>query len=616
MSDDIAFMSATKLGALGGAPGAAPAEAPERSSRSMQTAHAVGRRPAQNWVLDPVQDTVLIIAAPLLVLAIALLAFRMLPATSATSLIIVSHVVLTVAHHLPTFIRIYGDVELFRRYRWSFVLAPVIPLAFSAGVLAYINYRGLPIEYFLYLYIMLALWDPWHFLRQHYGFMRIYDRGNEAPKSLAARMDLTLCSVWFVYIMLASGAWLAGMFQDLYASANLPVIAALAPDAIARVTSVMRDIALLVTATYVIYLAWCWRRGYFVSRAKLALIVATFGVMYLMYAPNAWMQSLAPEWTFKVGFAALGIVHMTQYLAIVWRYNRRIGQLPGRARPGVFARLHARGGWVVAVFYVLVCLAYGEIITTVHDNRLLMSVLLAVGFTSTLMHYYFDGFIWKLRHRQNREGLALTTEREPSDAATDGIGPAQAEKPSIAGRLGGAANLSATTEGAASDRGLSPRQVLTRQFLYFGVPMLVLSIGAISQWGEISRGYIHDMYAAYQASQRGDAEQVLRNAQVAFTAMERDLPISQRLAALDPTAAREADLAFLVYNHSYYANVVLPALTGQAERRERHRLEVSEAIERLEHAIQMGGPIGHPGRENLTRDDARRTLASWQRLIA
>jgi hypothetical protein len=598
-------MSATKLGGL------------RRAERS----------PTQNWVLDPVQDSVLIIAAPLLVLAIALLAFRMLPAASATSLIIVSHVVLTVAHHLPTFIRIYGDVDLFRRYRWSFVLAPVIPLAFSAGVLAYINYRGLPIEYFLYLYIMLALWDPWHFLRQHYGFMRIYDRGNEAPKALAARMDLTLCSVWFVYIMLASGAWLAGMFQDLYASANMPVIVAIAPDAIARVTSVMRDIALLVTAAYVIYLVWCWRRGYFVSRAKLALIVATFGVMYLMYAPNAWMQSLAPEWTFKVGFAALGIVHMTQYLAIVWRYNRRIGQMPGRARPGVFARLHARGGWVVALFYVLVCLGYGEIITTVHDSRWLMSVLLAVGFTSTLMHYYFDGFIWKLRHRQNREGLALATERELSGA--DGTGPAQAKKPSIAGRLGGAASLSPATEGAASKaslsaaaggdgstEGLSARQVLGRQMFYFGVPMLVLSIGAISQWGEISRGYIHDMYAAYQASQRGDAEQVLRNAQVAFTAMERDLPISRRLTALDPTAAREADLAFLVYNHSYYANVVLPALTGQAERRERHRLEISEAIARLEHAIQMGGPIGHPGRENLTRDDARRTLASWQRLIA
>jgi hypothetical protein len=384
--------------------------------------------------------------------------------------------------------------------------------------------------------------------------------------------------------MLASGAWLAGMLQDLYVTARIPAIMTIAPDAIARVTLVMRDIALLVTAAYIGYLAWCWRRGYFISIAKLALIAITFGVMYLMYAPNAWMRELAPEWTFKVGFAALGIVHMTQYLAIVWRYNRRLGQMPGRSRAGVFTRLHARGGWLIALGYVLVCLAYGEIITTVHDNRLLMSVLLAVGFTSTLMHYYFDGFIWKLRQRPNREGLALVTEHD--------------------------------AVGAVPKAALTARHVLGRQLLYFGVPMLVLSVGAISQWGESARGYVQHMYAAYQANQNGDSEQALRNAQLAFTAMERDLPMAQRLTRLDPTASREADLAFLVYNHSYYANVVLPALVGQPERRDRHRQHVGEAIELLERALGAGGPLGHPGRENLSREDARRTLASWQRQIA
>src|SRR4029079_5555885 len=127
------------------------------------------------------------------------------------------------------------------RYRWSVLLAPVTPRAFSAAVLTYINYRGLPVEYFLYLYIMLALWDPWHFLRQHYGFMRVYDRGNEAPKSLASRMALTLCSAWFVYIMLASGAWLAGTLQDMYSTANIPAILAIAPGVIAWATQAMRD---------------------------------------------------------------------------------------------------------------------------------------------------------------------------------------------------------------------------------------------------------------------------------------------------------------------------------------------------------------------------------------
>ena len=68
-------------------------------------------------------------------------------------------------------------------------------------------------------------------------------------------------------------------------------------------------------------------------------------------------------------------------------------------------------GWWLAAVYVLVCLAYGSGLTQVHDSRWLMSVLLAVGFTSTLLHYYFDGFIWKVRHAQNRENLGLRGER-------------------------------------------------------------------------------------------------------------------------------------------------------------------------------------------------------------
>jgi hypothetical protein len=163
----------------------------------------------QNWILDPLQDAIFVIVAPVLVLLAAIGLFKLLGGVAATSLIIVAHIVITVAHHLPTFIRIYGDVDLFQRFKWNFVLAPVVPLLFSAGVLGYINYMQYPVEYFLYLYLMLALWDPWHFLRQHYGFMRIYDRPNAAPRRIAANMDLALSIVWFVFIMLASGAWLA-----------------------------------------------------------------------------------------------------------------------------------------------------------------------------------------------------------------------------------------------------------------------------------------------------------------------------------------------------------------------------------------------------------------------
>jgi len=556
-------------------------------------AAANDERVRQNWVLDPLQDALFVIGTPLLVLAAALATFAVLGGVAATSLIIVAHIVFTVAHHLPTFIRIYGDVDLFKRFKWSFVLAPVVPIVFSAAVLGYINYKNYPVEYFLYLYIMLVLWDPWHFLRQHYGFMRIYDRHNAAPRRIAARMDLALCVAWFAYIMLASGAWLAGLLQDLNASVNVPLLAKLPSGTGPLLIALARDAAILTTVAYGAYLFWCRHQGYFISIAKLLLIATTFGVMYVAYTPNEWLLSIAPDWTFKVGFAVVGVVHVTQYLAIVWRYNRTLARQPERARAGWFRKLHGRGGWIVGIGYVLLCVAYGGVITTERQNRWLMSGLLAVGFTSTLLHYYFDGFIWKMRHRQNRENLLL-------DAA-----------PSVRRRHSGAHSW------WSSFKTIAPGAVLLRQIAYFGVPMLLLSVGALSVWSAPAGTYIDHMNRAQALSQQGQLPHATAEAMQAYRDMQEQLPLARQLLELDPTAAHEAELAFLIYNHSYYERLLLPAVQGRAVRdadKTAHLQAVTDAVRHLDHALARGQSLAHRGRDAMTRDDGEQTLASWRRI--
>src|SRR5262249_7048259 len=147
-------------------------------------------------------------------------------------------------------------------------------------------------------------------------------------------------------------------------------------------TNIAGAAALCVTAAYCAHVYRIWRQGDFISLAKLALFVITFGVMYLTYTPNAWIAKLAPGWTFKVGFAAVGIVHMTQYLAIVWRYNRSLARNHARSRGGMFRWWHSDRSWQIVLLlgavYVAVCLLYGDMLTTKHDNRWLMSVLLAI----------------------------------------------------------------------------------------------------------------------------------------------------------------------------------------------------------------------------------------------
>ena len=546
--------------------------------------------PRQAWILSPAQDALLVVGAPLLTLAAAVATFGYFGAAAATAYIVLLHVVFTVAHHLPTFIRVYGDTDLFRRFKWTFVLAPVFPLAFAAAALAYLNGHEYPVENVMFLWVLLALWDPWHFLMQHYGFTRIYDRYNAAPKKLAARMDLALSASWFVFIMLASGEWFASVLEDLFLTANVPLAAVLPSAAIEILTKLALAAACVATVGYGVYLAWCRRQGFAVSRVKLALFVTMFGVMFIAYTPNPWILAWAPGWTFAVGFAVIGVVHMTQYLAIVWRYNRSLAAQEGRARAGAFRALHRRGGWLIGGAYVALCLAYGGALTSQHDSRLLMSVLLALGFTSTLLHYYFDGFIWKLRHRQNRENLS------------------------------GAAGDERSTDAMATSwwnvaRPHSPAGVLARQAAYFGVPLTILSMGAYFVLQGPGANYVGYMLRGSVLYQQGQEQQALDQARTALASMEWQLPLARRLAEIQPTAAREAKLAFLLYNRSQYREILIPTLTGaeiDSASFARHRASVTEAARTLERALARNGSIGHSGREEMRREDALRTLASWK----
>ena len=216
-------------------------------------------------------------------------------------------------------------------------------------------------------------------------------------------------------------------------------------------------------------------------------------------------------------------------------------------------------------------------------GRWLASVLLAVGFTSTLTHYYFDGFIWKLRHQQNRENLQLDT-----------------------------------AEGSwwSDSRPRAAAPVLLRQALYFGIPMAVLTCGALSVWSHRNADYVQHMYRAHDLNAQGLAADAAREGRQAFADMRQQLPYMRRLAELQPTSSRQAELALLIYNHARYAHIVLPALDGRdvgVQETDAYRAEVEEAIHVLQLAVDQGGSVAHSGREGMTLEDARRMVESWKR---
>lgn len=525
---------------------------------SATLAQAKSEKPKQNWILDPYSDLVFVIGAPVLAFVWALLTLRFFGQEIVWNVFIIFNI----AHHFPTFIRIYGDKDCFKRFRWSLILGPVIP--FTAGLLLsyYTVSNGYPIKTLFVILMVLTLWDPWHFLMQHYGFMRIYDRHNSAPPKLAAWMDYAISLSWFTFIMLATTEWFIDrILYPLFNDNGVRLLLWIEPSIYNAVLNIAFGAAVVASVVYLGYTIWCWRKGFFVSPAKICLLVITFGMMYVTYVPNSFLRASYPEWQFTVGFATLGMVHVTQYLAIVWKYNRGLASKgQERSRSGTFTKVFSQGGLFLGAMYVAVCLIYGAlfsnnspVVPSLQTFGLpagfltaLSCLIVTVGFTSTFMHYYYDGFIWKFRHKENRENLVVAGEatkgkKTEEESSTDASWWQKVSSDSIWSRF----------------RGDSPLATMTRQACYFGIPIgliivTYLFLGQTPRSTQHQAPSIESVVALTQRIEQDANQENLAQLDDALSRVELQIQAEQRMTELCKTniGMHEEELAFLLYSRA------------------------------------------------------------------
>jgi len=568
--------------------------------------------PRQNWILNAGGDWFWIIGTPILALAWALLTL----VTLGPIWVISIFVVFNASHHMPTFLRIYGDKDLFARFRWSLLLGPILPFCFAMAVVAFLVSSGRSLNDFLFLGLITAIWDPWHFLMQHYGFMRIYDRHNHAPRSIAARMDLALCGSWFVYLMLAALEWLPSLMYELVNLCGIWIPGLIDISLFAVLHDIALVVALGVTLGYLYYLTWCRRHGYFISHAKLALMLVTFGVMYLTYIPNGMMKGIISglqqwnpaisEWSFPLGFATIGMVHVTQYMAIVWKYNRSLASRPGASRPGWFLSSFTRGGLVIILLYVIFCQFYGFLVTwgpadVLHPGWLLnqdavavkwvAGTLAAVLFTSTIMHYYYDGFIWKIRHKENRQNLEM-----------------EGQSSSVAESSG------STGSWWDRDASGSPGKTFFRQAVYFLPPILFVTVSYfLASQDEASRdpiNYARETIIAYE----NDLESFQDRIGPALQALGGQMEIEEQMVKLRHGHADH--LVRLAFMNTFYGQLEIRKDWGGSGQRSAiedcHRL-YQKSIELLEVAIRTPGSRYHVETgEPLDEGQVRTLQSAWR----
>ena len=108
-----------------------------------------------------------------------------------------------------------------------------------------------------------------------------------------------------------------------------------------------------------------------------------------------------------VGIALFEVFHDVQYLSLVWIYNRN--RVEKDSNIGGFMRFVFRRSGSLVGLYVGLVFAYGSVsfINAHIGMDTVKRILTGVVTASTLLHFYYDGFIWKVRERSTRQSLGL-----------------------------------------------------------------------------------------------------------------------------------------------------------------------------------------------------------------
>jgi hypothetical protein len=304
-------------------------------------------------------------------------------------------------HRQLTFPCVYLDRGVFARYPRRFVGAAIgvgagfvgsVALArntIPAGLVA--GWPDAPIPgavVLIGLGVVGAVWNGWHVLMQKHGLMRLYAArsGPSAPPLADRALLLGWLPLWLV-AMIPLGEPLIRMYRPHAAGAYEPVAQLLAGAQWASGPA-----ALLVAVTTV---GW-WlaeRRANGCScrpRLWMASSITLLGAAFFLFPP------------LKV-YLALGFNHAIEYAGFVWGYERRrhaasadplLGHLVRRPTLAVLTL-------VAPVAAVALALEFADDLWVGHPVRFgglrAETWLYAWTVWSSFAHFWFDGFLWKLR---------------------------------------------------------------------------------------------------------------------------------------------------------------------------------------------------------------------------
>jgi hypothetical protein len=354
-------------------------------------------RVATPWIYSPKFDLSAIIGPPVLITTVVLIWGNKLAAIQDQPLWLWILLVLgiDVAHVYSSLFRTYFDKDEFQRRRTLYLVVPAV--TWLGGIAIY-QFLGAG-----FFWSCVAYFAIYHFVRQQYGFMMLYRRG-EPVGDLGYRIDQVAIYLATVYPLIywhshpRNFQWFSE-FEVIHISATWPEL-------------VCRIAYVVALGAFVVKESLRWRQTGTLNAGKILLLVATAA---------AWGTGIV-LFNGDLTFTLINIIsHGVPYMALIWiyQYRKRSNPSHGENRLLRFFQLKYVPLYVLA----LVALAYFEegiwdwfvwqehrhIFGSVHvaASATVLVVLVPLLTMPQVTHYVLDAYIWRVNKKGKEEVRAV-----------------------------------------------------------------------------------------------------------------------------------------------------------------------------------------------------------------
>jgi len=280
--------------------------------------------------------------------------------------------IFTMAHLVIVVVRSYLNPSIFEQFKSRLIIGPL--LIFISVLLS---------PWFLVFCSILAIWwDVYHSSLQTFGIGRIYDLRAGNDPGVGRGLD------WGINVLLYLGPVVSGFtFWDhlkqfgKFAGVGTPLFAKIPAFAMTYQKYATWSI-IIFGSLYIAYYVWSYRRlqeeGYRISTQKMILLAATGLCSIYTWGFNSFGQA----------FFIMNFFHALQYFALIWWSE-------GKQMISTFNLKSFKWGGQ-ATFLLLCSYAFAYGVWAVfwgESNNLDFCFLLTIS----IMHFWFDGFIWSVR---------------------------------------------------------------------------------------------------------------------------------------------------------------------------------------------------------------------------